>query len=83
MRSGSICFCVDAPGYLSSCVIVLRLSMFLLLVPYTVDPKATIFTKLGAALWAGMNDVLESIQYEWYPHTTVAPENKIKVRVNL
>ena len=57
--------------------------MFLLLVPYTIDPKATIFTKLGAALWAGMNDVLESIQYEWYPHTTVTPKNNIKVRVNL
>lgn len=55
--------------------------MFLLLVPYTIDSKATIFTKLGAALWAGMNDVLESIQYEWYPHTAVAPEKNISLRV--
>lgn len=51
--------------------------MFLLFVPYTIDSKATVFTKLGAALWAGMNDILEPIQYEWYPHTAVAPEKNI------
>ena len=62
---------------LASCVIVLSLSMFLLFVPYTIDSKATVFTKLGAALWAGMNDILEPIQYEWYPHTAVAPEKNI------
>ena len=62
---------------LTSCVIVLRLSMFLLFVPYTIDSKATVFTKLGAALWAGMNDILEPIQYEWYPHTAVTPEKNI------
>lgn len=55
---------------------MLRLSVFLLFVPYSIDSKATVFTKLFPALWASVNYILEPVQYKWYPHTTVAPENK-------
>ena len=64
------------PASLSPCVIVLRLSVFLLFLPDAIHPKTSVFTKLGTALWTGMNHVLETVQYKWYPHTTVASEKK-------
>lgn len=53
---------------------MLRLPVLFLFLPYAVHPKASVFTKLGPALRAGVDNILETIQNKWYPHTAVALE---------
>lgn len=50
---------------------MLRLPVFLLFVPYSIDSKATVFTNLFTTLWASVNYILEPVHYKGYPHTTV------------
>lgn len=66
----------------TSGVIVLRLSVFFLFLPDAIHSEASVFTKLGAALWTRVNDVFETIKYKWNPHTTVTSAIKSREDVN-
>lgn len=66
----------------TSGVIMLRLSVFFLFLPDAVHSEASVFTKLGAALWTRVNDVFETIKYKWNPHTTVTSAIKSREDVN-
>lgn len=78
LRAGYIlsqldCFIVCLSAKSSTSIIVLRLPVLFLFLPDTVHPKASVFTKLRPALRAGVDNILETIQNKWYPHTAVAP----------
>ena len=56
---------------------VLRLSLLFLFLKNPIHPEPAVFTQLGAAFRANVNDVLKAIQYKGYPHATVT-SGKVK-----